>query len=494
MSEIFILIIANIVLIILLFISFFAWLRSQKKEKESELMLKQLEYTVDQEKNQFNEKVTELKENKNKIEEKLEEKNKTILLLTEEKKAADVKNEFLETDSKSLKNENNELQKSVSITEKKILTVESENRFLKEKLENTLQEIDLLQKKFTETFENLASKIMEEKSSKFMQLNQDQMKQVLAPLREQLSIFKEKFESSEEKSRISHATLVEQIKSLQQSNKLIREEAVNLTKALKGDVKLQGNWGEIILERVLETSGLVKGREYVIQAKDMKLKTDEGNIRRPDVIIHLPENKHLIIDSKVSLVAYEKYCNSENDKEKYLHQFLVSVKAHIDNLHSKYYQNIKGLQTPDFVFLFLPIESTFSLLNHVDSHMIEFALKKQIVIVSPTTLLATLRTISYIWKQENQTKFAYEIARQSGKLYDSFVLLLDEIDKLGYNLDKSKGLYFQLLKRISSGKGNLVSRIENLKQLGARVNKQIPDSFLTDNPEIADSISNIDKN
>jgi len=357
------------------------------------------------------------------------------------------------------------------------------NENLVEKLETQKAELEVLQKKFTESFENLANRIFDEKSEKFSKQNKSNLDEILQPLRDKIMDFSKKVDDSNEKNRNSHASLIAQINSLKDLNKQISDDASNLTKALKGDVKIQGNWGEIILERILEESGLTRGIEYEIQAKGMGLKSEEGGATRPDVIIKLPENKHIIVDSKVSLLDYEKLIVEEDadQKLKHLKDMNNSVKKHIDGLHSKHYHELKGLNSPDFVFLFIPIEGVFTLLMQQDSKIYQYALNKQIVIISPSTLLATLRTVAFIWRQENQTKNAVEIARQSGNLYDGFVRFLEELEKVGTYIKRADTAHSEAIKKLHTGKGNLVSRVEKIKKLGAKASKKIPAEFETEN-------------
>ncbi len=363
-----------------------------------------------------------------------------------------------------------------------ISELKNENKNLIEKLDSQKKEMEELQKKFTEAFENLANRIFDEKSHKFTRENRENLDSILKPLKEDIEKFKTKVDNINEKNRMTNTTLIEHIKNLENLNKQISEDASNLTKALKGDVKIQGNWGEVILERILEESGLRKGMEYITQGEGMKLTDEDGHRFQPDVLIKLPENKHLIVDSKVSLVHYERLAAKEDEtgKLKELKQLITSVRTHIDGLFKKHYHDLKGLNSPDFVLLFLPIEGSFSVVLQNDAGIYQYALNKHIVIVSPSTLLATLRTIAFIWRQENQTRNAMEIARQGGTLYDAFVRMLEDLEKIGINLNRATGSYNDAVKRISTGKGNLLTRVENIKKLGAKANKQIPEKFNLD--------------
>ena len=272
-------------------------------------------------------------------------------------------------------------------------------------------------------------------------------------------------------------SLREEVRKLTELNTRVSEEANNLTKALKGDVKKQGNWGEVILERVLERSGLTKGQEYereeVIEGADM-------SVQRPDVIIHLPDNKHIIIDSKVSLVAYERLMSAETEEHRvaYLKDHISSLRSHVKLLSEKNYQNAQNLNTPDFVLMFLPIEASFSVAVQGDSEIFAYAWERKIVIVSPTTLLATLRTISSIWKQENQTKNAQEIARLSGTLYDKFIGFAEDMAKIKTNIDRTSNSYDDAMKKMKDGNGNIIRTAEKIKELGAKTaNKSLPVGF-----------------
>jgi DNA recombination protein RmuC len=275
-----------------------------------------------------------------------------------------------------------------------------------------------------------------------------------------------------EKGQKERITLKTEVKNLIDMNEKLSKDANNLTKALKGDVKTQGNWGEVILERILEKSGLVKDREYYVQNS---LTSEDGKLYRPDVIIHLPDNKKVIIDSKVSLVAYEKFSSSENteDQKTHLKQHILSIKAHIKGLSDKNYQNLYGVDGLDFVLLFIPIEGAFSAALQADNSLFQEAFDKNVVLVSTSTLLATLKTIASIWKQEYQNQNAVEIARQGGDLYDKFVNFSEDLITLGKQLNTAKGTYDGAMNKLSEGKGNLVSRSEKMRKLGLKTSKQM---------------------
>jgi len=340
-----------------------------------------------------------------------------------------------------------------------------------------------LQQQFKMEFEHIANKILEEKSSKFTVQNKVNMDLILSPLKENIKAFEEKVDRVYKAESDERNILKGVISQLMDQSKQIQEDANNLTKALKGDNKKQGNWGEIILERVLERSGLVKDSEYRIQSS---FSTVNGNRIQPDVIIDLPEDKHIVVDAKVSLVAYEKYVAAESDEERemYLRQHLQSLKGHIQDLASKNYHALYQINSPDFVLLFIPIESSFGIAVQKDAELFNYAWDRKVVIVSPSTLLATLRTISSIWKQERQNRNVLEIARLSGTMYDKFVGFLNDMESIGRNIRQSQDAYDKALGKLSSGTGNLSVTADKIKRLGAKTTKQIDHKFL--DPALAD--------
>ena len=366
----------------------------------------------------------------------------------------------------------------------KVIAISNENARLKadysnleEKLDNQRSELNKVQEKFAAEFKNLANQIFEEKSQKFTEQNKSNLTDLLKPLGEKLNQFEQKVEQSNKDSLARNSALREQIITLRELNQKMSEEAENLTKALKGDIKTQGNWGEVILESILEKSGLEKGREYFTQETHH---SDAGRRLRPDVIIKLPENKNLVIDAKVSLVAYERFMNEENDelREKYLKDHLLSVKAHIKGLAEKNYHQLFDGGNLDYVLMFVPIESAFSLVVQHGGELYNEAHEKSIIIVSPATLIATLRTVASIWKHEYQNKNALEIARQGGALYDKFKAFVDDLMEVGRSLDKSKAQYSDAMNKLVSGKDNLIRKTERLKELGAKANKKMDDKLL----------------
>jgi len=362
-------------------------------------------------------------------------------------------------------------------TSNALVQQQSLNEFLQKKLEEQKGELELIQAKFSKEFENLANKILEEKSQKFTDQNKINLDVILNPLKERIKEFEQKVDTSYKAEAAERNSLKGEIKNLVELNKQISEEANNLAKALKGDTKKQGNWGEVILEKILERSGLVKGQEYDSQVSSTN---EEGKRIQPDVVVFLPDEKHLIIDSKVSLVAYEAMVNadSEEDREKYLKDHLLSVRSHIKSLSEKNYQTAADFTSPDFVLLFMPIESSFGMAIQGDNELYNFAWDRKIVIVSPTTLLATLRTISSVWKQERQTRNALEIARQSGALYDKFKGFLDDLIDVGKKMDSAKSGYSDAMNKLSTGSGNILKRIEDIKKLGAKATKELPAALI----------------
>lgn len=399
----------------------------------------------------------------------------TELKLTQERLADEQK------DAATLKEEvEKEREQNKELTGQ-LAYLRSDHKNLQEKLASQKEELTELNEKFTKEFKLLANEIFEEKGKRFAEQNKTNLSEILSPLKERIGEFQKKVEDTNKQGAERNAGLVEQIKQLSDLNKQITKEAENLTKALKGDSKAQGNWGEVILERILEKSGLEKGREYETQVSET---TEDGKRYQPDVVVKLPDSKNIIIDSKVSLVAYERFVNAEGDKEKLdqLKLHISSIRAHIKGLSEKNYQNLYGVEGLDFVLLFIPIEPAFTLAVQQDLELFNDAYAKNIVIVSPTTLIATLRTIASIWKQEYQNKNAIEIARQSGALYDKFVAFTEDLTKIGTQLRTTQTTYEASMKKLYEGTGNLVKRAENIKKLGAKTSKQL-DQRLIDRSE-----------
>ncbi len=339
------------------------------------------------------------------------------------------------------------------------------------------EEVEKLQEKFTKEFENLANKILEEKSNKFTEQNKENMKNILSPLQEKIQLFEKRVDDTHKESIDYHAALRQQIIGLSEMNAQMSKETLNLTKALKGDSKMQGNWGELILERVLEKSGLEKDREYFVQQSHT---TPDGNRVFPDVVINLPDGKKMIVDSKVSLTAYEKFINEEDDTIKIglLKEHVNSIKRHVEQLGDKNYHDLYQIESPDFVLLFIPMEPAFALALNEDTTLYSKAFEKNIVIVTPSTLLATLRTIDSMWTNQKQQENAFEIARQAGALYDKFEGFVADLIKIGKKIDESKLEYQGAMNKLVDGKGNLITSVEKLKKMGAKAKKALPENIL----------------
>jgi len=343
-------------------------------------------------------------------------------------------------------------------------------------IESSSEKIKILQNAKEELsleFKELSNKIFEDKAKQFSTSNKEQLQLLLQPFREQISNFsKEAREQFEVELKERHL-LKNELSTLKQMNQQLSKEANNLTNALKYENKTQGNWGEIVLENILEQSGLRKGVEYILQAT---LKSSEGKTYRPDVIIHMPEDRDIIVDSKVSLVAYEKYVNCEKQEEKAqaLKEHIRSVATHIKNLSEKKYEKLEAVNTLDFVLLFMPIEGAFSLVLEHDNEFFKNAYKHNILLVSPSTLLVTLRTIEHIWRTQRQEEHAKRIAKEAEHMYDKLVLFVDEMQNIGASLQKAQLSYDKAMNRLSSGKGNVIKRAQDIKSLGLKPNKELP--------------------
>lgn len=347
---------------------------------------------------------------------------------------------------------------------------------LTEKNREQKLEVEKLQEKFSKEFQLLANKILEEKSKKFTDQNELNIKNILNPLQEKIKNFEKRVEDSNKESITRHSAMQQQLINLQELNLQITKEASNLTRALKGDTKMQGNWGEMVLERVLEKSGLKKDSEYTVQNS---FSTEEGKRVLPDVIIHLPGDKKMIVDSKVSLIAYERFINEEDENQKpiWIKEHVSSVKKHVDQLSAKNYHNLYEMESPDFVLLFIPLEPAFAVALQQEPQLYNLAFEKNIVIVTPSTLLATLRTIDSMWQNDRQHNNAIEIAKQAGRLYDQFKNLLDDLEKVGKQLNTVQNTYTSSMTKLT-GRGNLLTRVENLKILGAKASKQIDQKWI----------------
>ncbi len=383
--------------------------------------------------------------------------------------------------------ENNEYK---SIVEEKNIEIQNHIRIaeqyktqalaLEEKLNTQKEEITSLREELNKEFKLLANEILEEKTKKFSELNEEKIGNILNPLKEKIQHFEKKVDETYNNETREKASLREELKSIININRQMSEDAQKLTSALKGDSKIQGDWGELQLELLLEKSGLIKGVHFDAQ---QSFRTDEGNLLRPDYIINLPENKNFIIDSKVSLTAYERYYNTEDSDEKslFLKQHLTSVNQHIQDLGSKNYSMIHQINTPDFVFLYFALEPALTLALQHDNTLFDKALNKNIVLVSNSTLLASMRTVSFIWKQENQKQNVVEIAKESGLLYDKFANFTEDLLDLGKSMETSKKNYDLAMNKLvtSTKKGDtIVGRVEKLKTLGANASKSINQALI----------------
>lgn len=402
------------------------------------------------------------------------------LALNESEKQKSVLLETLRLKTLEIQHVQEELAQNLVLANARALevaTLATTNENLLEKLENQKIEIENLQKRLTTEFENIANKILKERSDEFSIANHKNISEILNPLKEKIQLFEKKVDETYDKELRDKISLREEVRKLTELNTRVSEEANNLTRALKGDVKKQGNWGEIILERVLERSGLTKGQEY---EREEVVTGADSSVQRPDVIIHLPDNKHVIVDSKVSLVAYERFMTAESEERQihFLKEHINSIRNHVKLLSEKNYQNAQNINTPDFVLMFIPIEASFSVAVQGDGELFSYAWERKIVIVSPTTLLATLRTVTSIWKQENQTRNAQEIARLSGALYDKFIGFTEDMVKIKANIDRTSGAYDDAIKKMKDGTGNIIRTAEKIKELGAKTgNKTLPAGF-----------------
>lgn len=385
-------------------------------------------------------------------------------------------------ENKALKFEINKLQVEIRELTGKISAYQQEKVDLNRRIEDHSTEMDKLRDEFYKQFKLTASEILQKNTESFQSNSKEQMSSILSPLQEKLQNFEKKVQDTYEKGLKERSELSSEIKKLVEQNQSLQEEANNLTRALKGDVKKQGNWGEIVLKRLLEASGLTEGREFETQESHS---TSDGRRLQPDVVVHLPDEKYVIIDSKVSLVAYEKFVAAEDDeaRSRAIKEHLVSVHAHLDGLSKKEYQKLHGEQSPDYVLLFIPIEGAFNAALQNDSSLYEKALEKNIVIVSATTLLATLRTVASIWRQEKRNRNIEEIAEEGAKLYDKFVGFVNDLEKLGNQMETARKTYDLAFNKLSSGRGNLVTRAENMRKLGLQTTKRLSTKLIDQDEE-----------
>lgn len=386
----------------------------------------------------------------------------------------------LQQEFSSLRTELQEKQQELRQLSAEFAAQERDVQFWREKLAAQQQEIEQLQERARVEFTNLANQLLEEKSAKFTAQNQQQMHELLNPLREKIKDFEESIERKfidEAKDRISLKTEIEHLRQL---NQQLSQDANNLASALKGDSKSQGDWGEFRLELLLEKAGLIKDIHYRTQAS---FADSDGQQKRPDFIVELPDSKHLIIDSKVSLTAFEQFfnCADEPERQQYLKAHVDSIRRHIKDLSDKNYQHLYQINSPDYLLLFIPLESAFAVASQYDNRLFLDALDRNIVIVTTTTLLATMRTVSYIWKQEKQKSNVLEIARQSGLLYDKFCAFVEDLRDIGQRLDSAQAAYSNAMNKLVESRkfgDTLVGRAEKIRELGAKASKQLPQELL----------------
>jgi DNA recombination protein RmuC len=436
-----------------------AWLFARTKNNASATTLQQQLSKLSREKDAV---LAETDKAKSIAEERFNKAKEELQLITEE----------LKQEKEKTLQQSNRLSKA-----------ETEFKNLLEKLNTQKAEMEELQKKFSTEFENIANKILKTHTQEFAQSGLKSMGEILNPLKEKIVDFEKKVNEAYDKELRDKVDLRAEVRKLFDLNNKISEEANNLTKALKGDSKKQGNWGEMVLEKLLERSGLTNGMEYQTQ---FSTESDEGKRLQPDVVIFLPDKKHVIIDSKVSLVAYEKYVNAtdEEERKQYMKEHLLSIRNHIKELSAKNYQSAKEMNSPDFVLLFIPIESSFGVAVQADQQLFNDAWESRIVIVSPSTLFATLKTIASIWKQENQTKNAIEIARQGGALYDKFVGFVNDLERLGKTIGTLHETYEEAMKKLKTGTGNLIGRAESMRKLGIKTSKRLPENYSEESENI----------
>ena len=383
-----------------------------------------------------------------------------------------------------------ELKNSISKIENERENIRGEKDFLNAELASRNTEFENLQalnlkrdaeleerqEQLRKDFELLATKILDEKSEKFTLQNKENITNILNPLQEKIKVFEQKVDLTQKESISMHSALKEQLLGLKDLNQQMTKETTNLTRALKGDSKMQGNWGELVLERVLEKSGLEKDREYFVQ---QSFEREDGSRVLPDVVLNLPDGKKMIIDSKVSLTDYERFVNAElEDQPQFLKAHINSIKRHIDQLSAKNYQDLYDIESPDFVLLFIPIEPAFAVVVNEDNSIYNKAFEKNIVIVTPSTLLATLRTIDSMWNNEKQQQNAIEIARQAGALYDKFEGLVKDLTSVGKKIDAAKEDYSSAMNKLVDGRGNIITSVEKLKKMGAKAKKALPEAII----------------
>jgi DNA recombination protein RmuC len=396
----------------------------------------------------------------------LNEKEERVVTLEDALSGKLAEQKVLQGELKALGDEKNTLERDYAVLHTRFEDARSAHN-------EKIKLLDEAKESLKQQFNHLANEIFESKSKRFEESSQERLQLLLKPFREQITNFSKQTEERFVKENSERAVLHRELSRLRELNEQITQDARNLTSALKGENKTQGNWGEIVLERILEESGLREGFEYETQGS---FKDEAGKTLRPDVIVHLPQNKDIIIDSKVSLVAYERFMSAEapEEKEHALKQHLSSINAHIKGLGEKRYEKLEGVRSLDFILLFMPIEGAFLLALEQDSSFFSRAYEANIMIVSPSTLLVTLRTIEHIWRTERQEQNAQEIAKQAEALYDKFVAFVEDLSKIGDQIGKTQESYDKALNKLSTGRGNLLRRVESIKKLGLKPKKSLP--------------------
>lgn len=407
---------------------------------------------------------------------------KTELAISEQK-VKSIKEERQEDEHKfSSKIEKLEAEKAnllaqISLEKQRIAQVEEAIKAQQQRLQDQKLFVEESQIRFKTEFENVANQVLKAKTAEFTEVNKANLDMLLNPLKENIKAFEDKVEKVYKSESDERNVLKGEITKMMELNKQISDDAANLTKALKGDNKKQGNWGEMVLSKLLESSGLVEGLNYTKQLSHV---SEEGARLLPDIILNLPDQKNIVIDSKVSLIAYEKLvcCDDEAERLSFTKVHINSIKNHITGLSNKNYQSLYSINSPEFVLLFIPIESSFAIAVQHDQDLFDFAWNRRVVIVTPSTLLATLKTVASIWKQEQQTRNAIDIATKAGQLYDKFVGFVNDLQKVGESLDKSQKAYGEAMNKLTTGSGNLVNRAEGLKKMGARASKALDQKFI----------------
>jgi len=414
---------------------------------------------------------------------KLSELENTNKAIEKDKSDAIQRSKILENELAIVKTQNTEYKEeieSLRLIKENLLEdnsiLKTNNKNIQEHIDIQKEELEKLNKRFTVEFENITHKLLEESGKKLQEKGEEQLSTILKPFQEKLHELKTQINNTYDKDTQQRIRLHEQVKQLFELNQQISTDAQNLTNALKSNSKIQGDWGEEILENILQQSGLRKGYEYDTQSSFVNA---DGKQARPDMIVHYPDNRDIIIDSKVSLTDYERYISAENvvEKENALKAHIQSIKQHIKELSDKNYQDLYQIESLDFVMMFVPIEGAYYIAIEEERTLWQYAYEKKIVLINPTNLITALKMISNIWQQDFQNKNVIEIARQSGGLYDSFVLLLDDFLKMEKKMDETKELFANVQKRISTGKGNLIGRVEKIKKLGAKTKKSLPENF-----------------